>query len=297
MEIVRQELPRDFTLLLTSDYHFGNVNCHKELLQEMVASVQDRRRKKIKAYLTNLGDNLDSIAPDDKRYKHASVDFQSGLITPKAQANAVVELLKPVKDMVLAIGEGNHEAKLWNLESFGQTIADDLGVPFGGYNYILQCVDKDTKELMFKVFCSHGSGRLPKGAKDPIQREANRKAHLKRKLDATGFTDCALFCMGHTHQLVTVKPTMDKDLLLTTSDDGIHQHKRPESDHSASYISPERRYYANTGGFLKLYSPPGSKVFGYAEIALMEPTKLGWVEVDVRDGQIVDIREVQGYGA
>jgi len=295
MEIVRHKLPRDFTLLLTSDYHFGNVNCHKELLQEMVASVKDRKRKKIKAYLTNLGDNLDSIAPDDKRYKHASVDFQSGLMTPKAQANAVVELLSPIKDYVLAIGEGNHEAKLWNIESFGQTIADDLGVPFGGYNYILQCLDPDGK-LMFKVFCSHGSGRLPKGAKDPIQRQANRKAHLKRKLDATGFSDCALFCMGHTHQLVTVKPTIYDELLLTTSASGIKAHTRPTLSQNASYIPPERRWYANTGGFLKLYSPPGSKVFGYAEIALMEPTKLGWAEVDVRDGQIVDIRGVEGYG-
>lgn len=126
MEIVRHKLPRDFTLLLTSDYHLGNVNCHKELLREMVASVKDRKRKKIKAFLTNLGDNLDSIAPNDKRYKHASVDFKDMLMTPKAQANAVVELLHPIREQVLAIGEGNHEAHLWNIESFGQTIADDL---------------------------------------------------------------------------------------------------------------------------------------------------------------------------
>ena len=294
MEIVRHRLPRNFTLLLTSDYHFGNANCHKELLAEMVASVKARSKKKIKAYLTNLGDNIDSIPPGDKRYKHASVDFQAKLMTPKAQANAVVELLRPIKDYVLAIGEGNHEATLWNIESFGQTIAADLDVQFGGYNYILQCLDLEGK-LMFKVFCSHGSGRLPKGAKDPIQRKANRMAHLKRRLDSTKISDCALLCMGHTHQMEIVTPTIVNETQLGTSASKIVEYRDKIVPHNSPIIPEGQRYYANTGGFLKLYSPPGSKVFGYAEVGMMEPTKLGWVEADVRDGQIVGLREVQGY--
>jgi len=300
MEIIQHKIPMDCILYDTGDYHYGAFNCHKDLLNEMVASVQKRnspkkwgRKAGPKAFIINKGDNCDSISPDDKRYSHMSVDWQAKLLTVQQQADAVVDLLTPVKDSVLSIGEGNHEAKFWNTFRVGSYVADRLGCPFGGYTYVIQFAN-NKGEPLFKTFHSHGSGKLPKGAKDPIQREANRKAHLRRKLEATGISDCIYMSMGHTHQLVVVEPTIEGEVLLTTTDDNrIKQHTRPAANQSAIYIPPEKRWYANTGGFLKLYSPPGSGVFGYAEVLMLEPTRLGWIEVEVQGGEIVEVRKVE----
>jgi len=290
MEIIQQPIPMDCVIYDTSDYHFGALNCHKTLLNEMVAKIQRQNTTRKKAFLLNKGDNCDSISPDDKRYTHLSVDWKSQLLTVQQQADAVIDLLSPIASNVIAIGEGNHEWKFINTFRVGSYIARSLGVPFGGYTYVVHFTDKKGKPL-FKTCHSHGSGRLPKGAKDPIQREANRKAHLKRKLEATGISDCIYMSIGHTHQLVVVEPTIDHEILLTTTPGGkIKQHSRPAANQNAPYIPPEKRWYANSAGFLKLYSPPGSKVFGYAEVLMMEPTRLGWIEIEVQGGEIVEVR-------
>lgn len=293
MEIINYQIPPSCTIYDTGDYHFGALNCHRDLLQEMVAKIQRQNKTRRPAFLINKGDNTDSISPDDKRYTHLSVDWKNQLLTVHQQADAVIDLLGPIAQNVVAIGEGNHEWKFVNSFRVGQYIARGLGVPFGGYTYVVHFTDEKGK-LLFKTFHSHGSGRLPKGAKDPIQREANRKAHLRRKLEATGISDCIYMSIGHTHQLVVVEPTIDNEILLTTTPGGkIKQHTRPPANQNAPYIPPERRWYANSAGFLKLYSPPGSQVFGYAEIAMMEPTRLGWVEIEVEDGQIVEVNPVE----
>ena len=291
MNVLQQQIPLDCVIYDTGDYHFGALNCHKELLREMVDEIQQKNRTRKKAFLINKGDNCDSISPDDKRYNHLSVDWQQKLLTPQAQADAVIDLLEPIAGNVIAIGEGNHEWKFINTFRVGTHIAKALGCPFGGYVYIVQFLGPNGKQL-FKTFHHHGSGKLPKGAKDPIQRAANRQAHLRRKLEATGISDCIYMSMGHTHQLVVVEPTIDHEVLLTTTPAGrLKQHTRPPANQNAVYIPPEKRWYANTGSFLRLYSPPGSDVFGYAEVAMLEPTRLGWVEIEVQGGVIVEVRK------
>lgn len=285
MEIIRCDMPsRDFQVVLAGDLHYGNINCNRDLVGELIEDIGSGGK-----YLLNLGDNIEAILPGDKRYLHASVDVQNGLMTPAAQGDAIVKDFMPVRDRILAWGDGNHEAKLWNTYSPGQEMAKDLKCPYGGYNYIAQFFHEG--ELMFKFSISHGSGKLPAGAKDPIQRKANRKAWLKRRLERTGFTDCILQAMGHTHARIVVEPTIGDETVLVTTGDKIKQDRRHETDQASEYISPERRWYVNTGSFLRLYSEPGSLVFGYAEIAGYEPTDLGWIEVTVQNGRVVDVEE------
>lgn len=286
MEIVRADIPADCTVFIFGDMHFGAVNAARSMITDMIDEAAQRG-----AFLVNLGDNIEAITPDDKRYAHAAADVKNNLLTPQSQTEAVIETFRPVKDLILSWGEGNHEAKLWNTASFGQYISNALEVPYGGYTYTLHFY---TNLPVFKWFISHGTGRLPKGAKDPIQRLANRKAHLRRKLEATGIADCILMAMGHTHQLLVVDPTIDTETVLVTTESRIKQDRRHRTDQAGDYISPERRWYVNTGGFLRLYSEPGTRVFSYAEIGMMEPTALGWVEVTVEGGRVTTVRERTG---
>jgi hypothetical protein len=288
MEIIRVDMDeKDFTVSMFSDLHYGAVNCHRDLIRELISEAYEYNK-----YLVNLGDNIEAITPNDKRYAHASMDVQNNLMTPQQQCEEVIADFHPVRERLLSWGEGNHEAKLWNVFSPGQYMSDALDCAYGGYTYVMQFFHRD--KLMFKWFCSHGSGRLPKGAKDPIQRLANRKAHLRRRLEATGFTDTILMAMGHTHQLLIVDPTIDQEKVLVTSDEKVKQDRRHSTDQSAEYISPERRWYVNTGSFLKLYSDPGTRVVNYAEMAMLEPTSLGWVDVEVVDGQVVNVKTMEG---
>lgn len=271
----------DLDVALAGDIHKGASNCHHELVDELIEEMARG------LWLVNMGDNQDAITPDDKRYAHASMDIRNKLLTPQAQSDHIIGKFHPVRANIISWGEGNHEARLWNIASFGQYTAQALGCPYGGYDYIVQFYYQGRR--MFNFFIAHGNGRLPKGAKDPVQREANRAAHLKRKLEGTGFTDCIVMAMGHTHQLMIVPPTIDLSPNLAVTSAKIKHVKRSLTNQKAKYISPERRWYVNTGSFLKLYSEPGSRVFSYAEMMMLEPADLGWAVVKIRDGRVAEV--------
>jgi len=290
MEIIKREIPRNCRIVDASDIHWDALNCHKAGVRKMIQFVIDENNAGRPTYLNLKGDLIEAIVPGDKRFNTLTRDID--FPTPEATAKALIRELYPVREFILAIGDGNHELKLSNIMNFGRYMADQLGVPHGAYTYITEFRDGDNKKL-FKTFSSHGSGRLPKGAKDPIQREANRKAHLKRKLEATGFFDCVYKSMGHTHQLLVVLPTYMNSNILTTRNNQIHQNLIPRVKQNANYIPSEQCYFANTGGFLKLYSPPGLGITGYAEMALMEPTDLGWVEMEIVGGELVGVEAVK----
>lgn len=290
MEIIKRQIERDATIIDASDLHWDALNCDKAGVRQMIQKVIDNNNNGNPTYLNLKGDLMEAIVPGDKRYNTLTHDME--MPTPQHTAEVLIKLLRPVREFILAIGDGNHELKLSNIMNFGKYMASCLDVPHGAYTYVTEFVDKRNRKL-FKTFSTHGSGRLPKGAKDPIQRLANKKAHLKRKLEATQFRDCIYSSMGHTHQLLVVEPTYAMQNILTTRNGTIQSKDRPSVKQNASYIPPENCWYANTGGFLKLYSPPGSGITGYAEMALMEPTDLGWCEIDIKSGEIVGVREVK----
>lgn len=282
MEIVQCNMKSlDFDVALAGDFHMGAVNCHYGLIENLIADMAKG------TYLLNMGDNIEAIAPHDKRYAHASTDFRRKLLTSQEQAGAFVDLFRPVRKKILAIGDGNHEAKLFNICDFGQVIAKDLDCPYGGYNYVARFTFKG--KLLFKVFISHGAGRLMSQAKDPIQRRANQKSALRRKLENTGISDCIVMAYGHTHQLLVVPPTIDMETNLGTTTREVKQRRRNPTIQNAAYISPERRWYLNTGSTLRLYSKPGTRAFGYAEMMMLQPADLGWPVMKVRGGRVEEV--------
>jgi hypothetical protein len=256
----------------------------------MIKFVADENEAGRPTYLNLKGDLMEAIVPGDKRYNALSKDYK--LPTPQHTAKALIKVLEPIAEFILAIGDGNHELKLQNIMNFGQYMAEALKCPHGAYTYITEFRDKENKRL-FKTLSSHGSGALPKGAKDPIQREANRKAHLKRKMERMGFRDCVYSSMGHTHQLLIVEPTYTNSNILNTKNGQVHQVKTPRSRQNVSIIPTDQCWYANTGAFLKLYTPSGMGMTGYAEMMMLEPTDLGWVEVEIAEGEIVGVEAVK----
>ena len=66
MEITTVELPEDYTLVDTGDWHLGPLTCHFD----GVCGVIERVAADSKAYVALKGDLADAIAPGDKRYAH-----------------------------------------------------------------------------------------------------------------------------------------------------------------------------------------------------------------------------------
>lgn len=281
MEIVRIDVDRkDFEVVLFGDTHYGSTNTHHKLIKKMIRDIKDGNKLAL-----NLGDNIEAITPSDKRFSSTTIDKTA--MTTGDQRDKWIKDFMPIKDNIKAIGIGNHEHKIINTINIGKEISDAFGCAFGGLMYTAHFYYK--KKLLFKFLIVHGSGTMVRGAKDPIQREGNQKAWLKMKLDRTGISDCIVMAMGHTHQLIRQKPTVDDEILLSSCEKELHQHTRPTQKQNLSFIAPDRRWYVNTGSFLKLYSDPGSLVFGYAEARMLPPTRLGWAEVQVRDGEVVDV--------
>ncbi len=290
MEVISHKLPKDGIIIDTGDWHYGSINCHKDGIQRMIDRCLELNSKGTNCYMVLKGDLMETIAPDDKRYNIH--DRDSRLKTAGDQRKEIIKILKPVARHILALGIGNHELKDQNKVEHGKDICEALDVRYGAYTFVIEYRDTETGRVMFKTFHSHGAGRLRSQAKDKLQREANRKASLKQKLINTLISDCIYMSMGHTHQLLTVDPNYDNETLLTTSQNGVHQHEIPEVNQSAKYIPPDQRWYANTGSFLKLYAPNGSGIVPYGELGMFEPADLGWVEVEFKSGRIVDVVEV-----
>lgn len=287
MELIQRQMPRDYTLIDSSDYHYGSLNCSRDKIREMVNKVATRKNY----FLVNKGDSIEAILPNDKRYASCGMNIKENLLSPAQQADAVVQDFMPIRDKIIAWGFGNHEYKLLNTMDFGRYIAAQLQVPYGTYAYKFTATDKQHR-LMHKMFFTHGYGTINSAAKDDIQKMANRRASLKHKLCKSGFGDCIYMSCGHTHQLLVVEPTVADKLFLTDDGHGIHQHYHVQADQNVPFIAPDSRWYGCSGSFLKLYSSPGTFAISYAEVAGYEPSEIGWLEVHVQDGNVVNVTKV-----
>lgn len=286
MELIYRDMPLDYEFYDTSDAHYGPLNCHREAFLEVIAQVKAKPDR----YIWHKGDGVDCVTPGDKRYATVSADVRTGWRNPQDHADQFIKDVMPVRDRFITYMVGNHEYHLINTFDVAYHICTALGIPWGGV--VCKFIPTHKGKVLHKCLLWHGRGSLPKGAKDPIQREGNRKAALKNKLMALKHTDCIYNSMGHAHQLLIVEPTVDQEIMLTNTRSGLKQQRRHHTNQTADYIPPEARYYGCSGSFLKLYSKPGQRAIGYGEIAGYEPAEIGCLKGYVQGGKLVHVEKV-----
>jgi len=277
MRLIRKTVPENCEIALFGDIHLGSVACYEKGVQQVANWVRGSQNR----FWAGMGDTIEAITTDDKRYQATGKKD----IVPMRQAMAAVKMLSPIADRGLAFLSGNHEFALHRVGDFGEAIAEELAVPYGGRACKVALHSK--RGLMFKMYLCHPSRvTLPSGAKDHEQRIANRKASLKRLL-ANKAADCLLMAMGHVHQLLVVEPARK----LSLYDDGaeLKQAYTGLGDGRAQRIDPDARYYCATGSFYR------SQVLGedvYSETFGYDPVELGYIVVTIRDGVPAGVREV-----
>lgn len=289
MELIRREMPGNYQLIDCGDFHYGALNCAKDKLRSMVdyiASTSD-------CYVVIKGDAIEAILPNDKRYASCSIDWKDKLITPMEQADALVELFRPIRHKILVWLIGNHEYKLINTINMGKYITDKLGIPeiYGGVHCKFTALDHKGK-CRHKFYFHHGSGKITSQAKDDIQALANMQAKLKLKLVESKHTDCIYMSMAHIHKALLVPPTVNSHIMLTDNGKHVRQQHRHWTKQNAEYIPPECRWYTSSPSFLKCLSPMGSGALSYSEIAMYGPTELGWLRLTVENHELVDVEKV-----
>lgn len=126
LENVSYESDAKYVALLgISDIHYGNANVNMEYVERLLDFVKNNER----AYCFLNGDILDNwveISPKGGHYEQT--------VNPSLQKEIMVHKLEPIKDKIIAIVTGNHEARSSKAGEINPTeqMAIELGIPYLG---------------------------------------------------------------------------------------------------------------------------------------------------------------------
>lgn len=198
MKTVKVNLSEDIEKLeihIFADWHIGDKACNIAAIKEEINAVKDNPN----AYCICNGDLMNNAT------KTSVSDCYSEVLTPQEQIDTLVDLLTPVKDKILILTQGNHEARTFRNDGIDLTsiVASNLDlldryVREGGVVFLRFGLSERHKSLKrkicYSIYVTHGSGGGRKeGAK------AIRLADLAATID----TD--VYVHAHTHLPMIMK--------------------------------------------------------------------------------------------
>jgi len=285
MKIIDVWLPSSHELIPGGDEHSGSILSYTEGIETMYDYIlADPNR-----YHVKLGDRIEAIAVDDKRFSPGNTKGDR-IPIPLQQMESAVEQDSRIATRLIAALIGNHELKHQKFGNLTETYCKNMSILakrqvfYGTYTCIINV--HDHYGLMYRLWLAHGFGCLQSNAKDYEQRQANMKAQLKNKLRYKA-GDCLVMGMGHTHKLLVVPPT--EQLYLSCGDKKLKQHYLRWDGNNDSFINADVRWYFNSGSFLKMYE---DGMVSYSEMAGYDPVELGYIRIKVEDRKIVGIDRV-----
>jgi len=148
-------------------------------------------------YVITNGDLIDNATRD------SCGDTFSAKLTPSEAINRMVELLEPIKHRIIAMTEGNHEARTYKKEGIliTERISRELGLKDiyseGAYLLFLNVGKnrgRETHQTVYSVYGKHGSGG---GAKEG--------AKINRLVAMSETQDADLYLHSHTHVPIITK--------------------------------------------------------------------------------------------
>jgi len=282
MKRIEAVIERDSEVYLMSDTHEDIMMNERGLTKHIThISKEPKYRKWI-----HLGDWIEAIATDDKRYQFVEVKDKNGNIRqqcpiPHKQAQKISDIFMPIAEQGIVGLLGNHERRHHRIINLAEYICSEkLGIPYG--TGMARVILKDSNgNRLFNFLVCHGAWLFTSNAKDYEQQQANMKAMLRMRLNALRIADCALLACGHAHKLLISPPA--NPLYLNDSDQGMKQHYL-ETDCTASYIPPEQRWCCCTGSYRK------NMVDGMDDYAeTLGPVELGCIKVIIKAGKIANV--------
>ena len=202
MKVIKVDLPRNLEkieLHIFADEHIGDENCDLQRLQERIEYVKNTPN----AYCLLNGDLVDNAT------KTSIGDTYSQVFNPMAQLDRAVKLFYPIKDKIVAITHGNHEARTYRKE--GIDISYLLSAQLGlceRYSctsaLIFLRFGKSTNHggtsmQCYSIYMLHGSG-------------GGRKEGAKaiRLADMSSIIDTDIYVHSHTHLPMVMKQSFNR---------------------------------------------------------------------------------------
>ena len=200
IKITLPETLDSIELHIFADEHIGDENCDLPRLRERIKYVAEKEN----AVCVLNGDLLDNAT------RTSIGDCYSG-DTPMEQMKAAVALFEPLREKILCITQGNHEARTYRKEGIDLSylLASQLGLTdrysptsavlflrFGKQSRGLRESNGSGKvrKICYSVFLLHGSG-------------GGRKEGAKaiRLADMASIVDCDVYIHSHTHLPMIMK--------------------------------------------------------------------------------------------
>lgn len=196
MKAIRADLPQDLEsveLLIIADYHYADPHSDHDAIKRDLEYLKTHDN----AYCVLAGDLLDCAL------KSSLGDVYVNL-SPMEELSTMIDLFEPVKDRIVGIVGGNHEARHYKTNGVDMTrlIAKQLGIEdkystdtaliflrFGKDNAKNHC-----RPLLYTIYLTHGTG----GGR----REGGK---VQRLVDLSTIVDADIFVMGHTHLPASLK--------------------------------------------------------------------------------------------
>lgn len=172
-------------LIALSDLHIGDKLCDYKSIKNVIDTIE----KEKDTYVILNGDLMNCAT------KSSVSDVYAETISPKEQVQRLVEILTPIKDKILVIAGGNHEARIY--KETGIDIVSLVAIQLGiekryaenwWYLYLRFGKDKNKKNTVYTITGIHGYG-------------GGRKAggKINNLIEMSDKVVADIYVMGHTH--------------------------------------------------------------------------------------------------
>ena len=202
MKVIKIDLPKELEkieLHTFADEHIGDEHSDLERLKQRIEYVANTPN----AYCVLNGDIIDNAT------KTSIGDIYANEFNPMQQLEEAVRLFKPLKDKILAITHGNHEARTYKKE--GIDLSYLLSIQLGLYEKYSPTAaliflrfgksrnHSSTSKQCYTIFMLHGSG-------------GGRKEGAKaiRLADMASIIDTDIYCHAHTHLPMVMKQSFHR---------------------------------------------------------------------------------------
>lgn len=152
MEYLHFDLPmRQVTLYPLGDWHYGSPQCKEEYIRSIVKEIAANDN----ARWFGMGDLIENAIIGSKS------DTYKELMSPRAQIEAVVKILAPIKDKCLFLLPGNHEERTMRVVGLhpDEHMAFQLNTTFCEYSCLFTLdLTKAKTPRSFSVYVHHNTG-------------------------------------------------------------------------------------------------------------------------------------------
>lgn len=188
MKNVKIDLSKDLNnidVCIFADEHIGDPHSNINYLKERIEYVKNNPN----VYAILNGDLMDNAT------KTSVSDSYSQDYNPQEQMDMLVEMFKPIKNKILCITQGNHEARTYKKEGIDimKNVAGRLGLdnrysPEAVLLFLRFGKNKKGRKQLYTFYVTHGSG-------------GGRKEGAKaiRLADLACIVDADIYIHAHTH--------------------------------------------------------------------------------------------------